>query len=112
MWCLALSVFRAIKFSLSIGFFAVVIECSNSSLISMLNSSQDVFWELGWVVEDIRELLPLFHSISFCNVPKCCNRVAFSVAEFSKEKDEQSVWSEDCPSFLFPTVNLDLVSFQ
>ena len=108
MWCSALSVFRALNFSLSIGFFVVVIECSDSSLISMLNSGQDVFSELGWVIEDIRELLPLFLSISFCNVPKCCNRVAFSLAEFSKKNDERSVWLEDCPSFLFPTVNLDL----
>ena len=35
----------------------------------MLKSGEDVFSELGWVIEDIRELLPLFCSISFCNVP-------------------------------------------
>ncbi|GMY39168.1 retrotransposon [Fagus crenata] len=112
MWCSALSVFRALNFSLSIGFFAVVIECSDSSLISMLNSGQDVFLELGWVIEDIRELMPLFLSISFCNVPKCGNMGAFSLVEFSKENDEQFVWLEDCPSFLFSTVNLDSVSIQ
>ena len=112
MWCLALLVFRALNFSLSIGFFAVVIECSDSSLISMLNSGQYVFLELGWVIEDIRELMPLFLSISFCNVPKCGNMVAFSLVEFSKENDEQFVWLEDCPSFLFSTVNLDSVSIQ
>jgi hypothetical protein len=43
MWCSALSVFCALNFSLSIGFFAVVIECSDSSLISMLNSGQMFF---------------------------------------------------------------------
>jgi hypothetical protein len=112
MWSSALSVFHALKFSLSIGFFVVVIECSDTSIISLLKSGQDVFSELGWVIEDIRELLPLFSSISFCNVPKSYNRVAFSLVEFSKKNDEQSVWLEDCPSFLFPTVNHDLVSFQ
>ena len=112
MWSSALSVLHALKFSLSIGFFTVVIECSDTSVISMLKYGENVFSELGWVIEDIRELLPLFCSISFCDFPKSCNRVTFSLAEFSKENDEQSVWLEDCPSFLFPTVNFDFVSFQ
>ena len=51
--------------------------------------------------------LPSFNSVSFKSIPKSCNRVALALTNFSKEKNEQSVWLEDCPSFLFPIVTAE-----
>ena len=83
------------------------IECSNSHLVSLLTSGKDFFSETGWIIEDIRELLPFFNLVSFRSISKLCNRVALALASFSKEKDEQSVWLEDCPPFLFPIILAD-----
>ena len=43
----------------------------------------------------------------FKSISKLCNRVALALASFSKEKDEQSVWLEDYPPFLFLIVSTD-----
>lgn len=107
LWSSAISLLKSLKLLLSIGFFTVEIECNNSYLVSLLNSGKDFFTETGWIIEDIRELLPSFYSISFKSIPKLCNHVALALASFSKEKDEQSVWLEDCPPFLFPIVSAD-----
>lgn len=107
LWSSAVSLLKSLKLLLSIGFFTVEIECNNSYLVSLLNSGKDFFTETGWIIEDIRELLPSFYSISFKSIPKLCNHVALALASFSKEKDEQSVWLEDCPPFLFPILSAD-----
>ena len=107
LWVSAVSLLKALKFLLSIGFFNVEIECNSPHLVSILSLGKDFFTETGWIIEDIRELLPSFNSVSFKSIPKSCNRVALALASFSKEKDEQSVWLEDCPSFLFPIVTAE-----
>ena len=107
LWTTAISMLKTLKLLLSTGFFTVEIECSNSHLVSLLTSGKNLFTETDWIIEDIRELLPSFNSISFKSISKLCNRVALVLANFSKEKDEQSVWLEDCSSFLFPIVSAD-----
>uniref|UniRef100_A0A2N9GU29 RNase H type-1 domain-containing protein n=1 Tax=Fagus sylvatica TaxID=28930 RepID=A0A2N9GU29_FAGSY len=103
----ALSMLNTMKFQTSIGFYKVEIECNNALLVSLLNSDKSYALETGRILKDIRELMFLFSLISFKSVAKSCNCVAFALASFSKEKDEQIVWLEDCPPFLFPIVNLD-----
>uniref|UniRef100_A0A2N9EM79 Reverse transcriptase zinc-binding domain-containing protein n=1 Tax=Fagus sylvatica TaxID=28930 RepID=A0A2N9EM79_FAGSY len=105
----AQAVLHTLKLLISIGFFVVEIECNNSYLISLINSGEDLFSETGWILEDIKELLPAFSSISFNCTPKVCNSAALALASFSKENEVQSVWLEDCPSFLFPIVSSELV---
>ena len=97
-----------LKLLISIGFFAVEIESNDSHLISLINSGEEFFSETGWILEDIKEILPAFTSISFNCIPKACNCAALALASFSKEKEVQSVWLEECPSFLFPIVSSDL----
>uniref|UniRef100_A0A2N9GCH6 Reverse transcriptase domain-containing protein n=1 Tax=Fagus sylvatica TaxID=28930 RepID=A0A2N9GCH6_FAGSY len=63
LWSSAVSLLKSLKLLLSIGFFTVEIECYNSYLVSLLNSGKDFFTETGWIIEDIRELLPSFYSI-------------------------------------------------
>ncbi len=105
----AQAVLHTLKLLISIGFFVVEIECNNSHLISLINSGEDLFSETGWILEDIKELLPAFSSISFNCTPKVCNSAALVLASFAKENEVQSVWLEDCPSFLFPIVSSELV---
>ena len=76
------------------------IECNNSFLVSLLKSGR----LFGWIIEDVREILLLFCSISFNYVSNSCNKVAHALAGFAKEKDDLADWLEDCPSFLFPMV--------
>ena len=107
LWVSVVSLLKALKFLLSIGFFDVEIECNSSHLVSILSLGKDFFTETGWIIEDIHELLPSFNFVSFKSIPKSCNHVALALDSFSKEKDEQSVWLEDCPSFLFPIVTAE-----
>jgi hypothetical protein len=107
LWVSAVSLLKTLKFMLSIGFFDVEIECNSPHLVSILSLGKDFFTETGWIIEDIRELLPSFNSVSFKSIHKSCNRVALALANFSKEKDEQSAWLEDCPFFLFLIVTAE-----
>ena len=46
--------------------------------------------------------------ISFLAIHKSCNHVAQTLVGFAKEKEEASIWLEECPSFLSPFVQFDL----
>ncbi len=81
------------------------VESNNFPLVSILKSGANCFFEMGWLVEDIREIVPSFRSIFFSSVSNHCNLVAHALAGFAKEKDGLSVWLEDSPFFLFPIVN-------
>ena len=91
VWRSAVSMFRSLKFLISSGFLNVEVECNNSSLIMILNSGSECYTVTGWIVKDIRELLPSFNSISFKFVSNSCNRDAQALVGFAKDKVGASV---------------------
>ena len=59
-------------------------------------------------MEDIAIIKDSFNFISFSSIPLRCNRATLALANAVKEKDEDIVWLEKCPSFLFPIVQSDI----
>ena len=90
------------------GFHSALVECTNASLLALLQSCDTCYIEVGWVLEDIRHILRYLGCIFFISLNNSCNNVAQTLAGFAKEKDGASVWIGECPSFLFPFVQSDL----
>jgi hypothetical protein len=64
--------------------------------------------ELAWVIQQIQDVKRSLGPISFLAIHKSCNHVAQTLVGFAKEKEEASIWLEECPSFLSPFVQFDL----
>ena len=106
LWRITRAMWRAILLCWEMRFHSAFVECTNASLLALLQSHY--YTEVSWFLEDIRRILRYLGCISFISLKNSCNHVAQTLAGFAKEKDGASVWMEECPSFLFLFVQSDL----
>ena len=86
-----------------------MVECNFAELVNLLNSDRICCLEGAWIIEDISLIRDSFSFISFHIIPLWCNRATLALASAAKENEEVIVWLEECPSFLFPIVQSDLI---
>ena len=86
-----------------------MVECNFVELEDLLNSNRICCLEAAWIIEEISLIRYSFPFISFHSIPLPCNRAALVLASAAKEDEEVIVWLEECPSFLFPIVQYDLI---
>ncbi|XP_075654704.1 uncharacterized protein LOC142624852 [Castanea sativa] len=108
LWTAASVVRIALLFCQKISFTKITAESNFAELVDLLNSDRTCSLEVAWILEDIKLICEHFVDISFVSVPLKCNRAALALASVAKENEEAIVWIEECPSFLFPIVQLDI----
>ena len=65
---------------------------------------EDLLYYSSLDFEDIKFLCGSFYFISFVSLHLQCNRVALVLANVAKENEGVTIWSKECPSFLFPVI--------
>ena len=55
---------RTIQFCREIGFDSVALECSNSAMVSLINSKEACYTEVGFLVEDIKVIAQFFSNLA------------------------------------------------
>ena len=103
-WRMAKATLRALHFCVDTGFHSFILECSNVVVVSLLQGDNKCYNELEWIIRNIQDVQRVLGAISFSVISKTCNHVAQTVVGFAKEKEEASIWLEECPSFLSPFV--------
>ena len=86
-----------------------MVECNFVELVDLLNSDRICCLEAAWIIEEISLIRDSFPFISFHSIPLQCNRAALVLTSAAKEDEEVIIWLEECPSFLFPIVQCDLI---
>ena len=100
----------ALLFCQNTSIHKVMVECNFVKLVNLLNSDRICCLEAAWIIEDIGLIRDrFFFSFSFHSIPLRCNHVALALASAAKENEKVIVWLEECPSFLFPIVQSDLI---
>uniref|UniRef100_A0A2N9HXF9 Bulb-type lectin domain-containing protein n=1 Tax=Fagus sylvatica TaxID=28930 RepID=A0A2N9HXF9_FAGSY len=87
LWRMAKAVWWGLQFCQDIGFNTFLLECPNAALVSLILNSTGCCIEVGWILKDIKELLAHMGSVTFSIIPNKCNRVAKTLAGYSKGKD-------------------------
>jgi hypothetical protein len=85
LWRSAKAFWRSLVFCREVGLFLIIIESSDPTIISMLNS-EECCTELGWISHDIRSMVQHLENISFCFSMKSCNLAAQALVGFAKER--------------------------
>ena len=86
-----------------------MVECNFAKLVNLLNLDRIYRLEAAWIIEDISLIRDSFSFISFHSIPLQCNHIVLALISAAKENEEVIVWLEECPSFLFPIVQSDLI---
>ena len=108
--CTAATVMRlALLFCQNTSFYNVMVECNFAELVDLLNLDRICYLEAAWIIEDISLIRDSFSFISFRSIPLRCNRATLALASAAKKKEKVIVWLEECPSFLFPIVQSNLI---
>jgi hypothetical protein len=76
LWRITRAMWSAILLCWEMGFHSALVECTNASLLALLQSHDTCYTEVGWVLEDIRHILRYLGCISFISLNNSYNNVA------------------------------------
>ena len=93
----ALTVVRAISFTLELHLPSVIVEGDSELIISALRSEEESFTSFDHLISSIKQSLVIFSCISFSHTRNTGNSLAHNLAQYARHIDTLTVWMEDVP---------------